>query len=178
VPSQSTFDIPIPASSAPDGVHAGSSVPREPGDVPATAPARKVAAAPTFPAASGAAPRGLAPPLLATPADARSRLIVGANAVDPLRAFEAVIAASATRPAPTAVASRHRRTSPAPGAPGAPAGAGPSSAFGGASGGSPGGLALLVLSFVTLVLGASYRLSLGPAVYRPLAFISLLERPG
>jgi hypothetical protein len=65
-----------------------------------------------------------------------------------------------------------------PGSPGG-AGAGSSSAFGGSAGGWSGGFAALFVVFTALALCvAGSRVSPAPARWRPVAFISLLERPG
>jgi hypothetical protein len=65
-----------------------------------------------------------------------------------------------------------------PGIPGG-AGAGSSSAFGGSAGGWSGGFAALFVAFTALALCvAGARVSPAPARWRPVAFISLLERPG
>jgi hypothetical protein len=97
--------------------------------------------------------------------------------------FGSLAAATAQTPfanPPAAGATTRTAGHSAPSAPGAPGGAGTgsSSAFGGTGGGSFGGFGAVLLSFFVLALCASSRLLLTPAVWRPVAFISLLERPG
>jgi hypothetical protein len=53
-----------------------------------------------------------------------------------------------------------------------------SSSSGGVSAGGFGGPGALLFGLLALAFGACYRLLLLPAAFRPLALISLVERPG
>jgi len=78
----------------------------------------------------------------------------------------------------SSVAGAAGRAPLAPVAPAAPTGAGSGASVGGGLGGWSGGPGALLLALFVLALCGAYRFLFAPAVYRPVAFVSLVERPG
>jgi hypothetical protein len=89
------------------------------------------------------------------------------------------MSAAATAPAPERRRAPRAPDSPvSPGVPGLAGSGSPWASGAAGGGGSGGGIAGLLMAFGALALGAASRFILPTVRIRPVAFISLLERPG